>query len=142
MHRNGDGLRHYIDGEDDQGPHGEEDEPLETSRVTTGGHQENDMEAEVERHQLAVDDVGERSATCLQRRRSIGESNTPIKPANVDACVLSFLCNRGNWKTQAHTGRLGVDYAAHSTNLRVSYQLGALGRQRIHVHVTGDWTQE
>ena len=51
------------------------------------------------------------------------------------------LRNRGNWKTQAHTGRLVVDYVAHSKNIRVSDQLGALGRQRIHVHVTGDWTQ-
>ena len=55
---------------------------------------------------------------------------------------LAFLRNRGNWKTQAHTGRIVVDYAAHSKNLRVSNQLGALGRQRIHFHVTGDWMQE
>ena len=54
---------------------------------------------------------------------------------------LAFLRNRGNWKTQAHTGRIVVDYAANSNNLRVPDQLGALGRQRIHVHVTGDWTQ-
>ena len=60
----------------------------------------------------------------------------------VDACVLAFLRNRGNWKTQSHTGRIVVYYAAHSNNLRVSDQLGALGRNRIHVHVTGDWTQE
>ena len=59
----------------------------------------------------------------------------------VDACVLAFLRNRGNWNTQAHTGRIVVDYAAHSKNIRVSEQLGTLGRQRIHVHVTGDKTQ-
>ena len=34
-----------------------------------------------------------------------------------------------------------MDYAAHSKNIRVSEQLGTLGRQRIHVHVTGDKTQ-
>ena len=55
---------------------------------------------------------------------------------------LRFLRNRGNWKTQAHTGRIIVDYAAHSKNLRVSDQLGPLDRQRIHVRVTGDWTQD
>ena len=38
----------------------------------------------------------------------------------VDACVLAFLCNRGNWNTQAHTGRIVVDCAAHSKNIRVS----------------------
>ena len=53
----------------------------------------------------------------------------------VDACVLAFLRNRGNWNTQAHTGRIVVNYAAHSKNIRVSEQLGTLGRQRIHVHV-------
>ena len=51
----------------------------------------------------------------------------------VDACVLAFLRNRGNWNTQAYTGRIVVDYAAHSKNIRVSEQLGTLGRQRIHV---------
>ena len=59
----------------------------------------------------------------------------------VDACVLAFLRNRDNWNTQAHTGRIVVDYAAHSKNIRVSEQLGMLERQRIHVHVTGDKTQ-
>ena len=65
MHRDGDGLRYNIDGEHNQGPHGEEDEPLETSGVATGGDQEYDVEAEIDGHHLAVDDVGERSATCL-----------------------------------------------------------------------------
>ena len=45
----------------------------------------------------------------------------------VDACVLAFLRNRGNWNTQAHTGRIVVDYAAHSKNIRVSEQLGTTG---------------
>ena len=35
-----------------------------------------------------------------------------------------------------------VDYAALSNNRRVSDQLGTFGRRRIHVHVTGDKTQE
>ena len=35
-----------------------------------------------------------------------------------------------------------MDYAALSNNRRVSDQLGALGRWRIHVHVTGDKTLE
>ena len=51
---------------------------------------------------------------------------------------LAFLRNRGNWKTQAHTGRLLVDYAALSNNRRVADQLGALGRKRIDFHVTED----
>ena len=65
----------------------------------------------------------------------------PLSRPQVDACVLACLRNRGNWNTQAHTGRIVVDYAAHSKNIRVSEHLGALGRQRIHVHVTGDETQ-
>ena len=55
--------------------------------------------------------------------------------------TLAFLRNHGNWNTQAYTGRIVVDYAAHSKNIRVSEQLGTLGHQRIHVHVTGDKTQ-
>ena len=55
--------------------------------------------------------------------------------------TLAFLRNRGNWNTQAHTGRSFVDYAAHSKNIRVSEQLGTFGRHRIHAHVTGNWTQ-
>ena len=67
---------------------------------------------------------------------------TALSRPQVDACVLAFLRNRGNWNTQTHTGRIVVDYAAHSKNIRVSEHLGgALGRQRIHVHVTGDETQ-
>ena len=60
----------------------------------------------------------------------------------VDLAFQRICVNRRNWKTQAYTGRLVVDYAALSNNLRVSDQLGALGRQRFHVHVTGDWMQE
>ena len=53
------------------------------------------------------------------------EYNVVSRP-QVDACVLAFLRNRGNWNTQAHTGRIVVDYAAHSKNIRVSEQLGTL----------------
>ena len=60
----------------------------------------------------------------------------------VEPCVPAFPRKRGNWKTLAHTGRLYVDYAALSNNRRVSDQLGTFGRRRIHVHVTGDKTQE
>ena len=73
---------------------------------------------------------------------SYGIHGVALSRPQVDACVLAFLRNRGNWNTQAHTGRIVVDYAAHSKNIRVSEQLGTLGRQRIHVHVTGDNTQE
>ena len=34
-----------------------------------------------------------------------------------------------------------MDYAALSNNRCISDQLGALGRKRIHAHVTGDRTQ-
>ncbi len=53
----------------------------------------------------------------------------------VEPYVLAFRRKRGNWKTQAHTGRLSVDYAALSNNRCVSDQLGTFGRQRIHVHL-------
>ena len=59
----------------------------------------------------------------------------------VKHCVSAFPCKRDNWKTQAQTGRLVVDYAAVSNNRCVSDQLGRFGRQRIHVRVTGDKTQ-
>ena len=48
-----------------------------------------------------------------------------------------FRATRSNWKTQAHTGRLFVDYAALSNNRGVSDQLGAFGRKRIHFD--GNW---
>ena len=74
---------------------------------------------------------------------SCAQSFRWLKPATgCEACVPAFLHNRGNWKMQAHTGQLLVDYAALSTNRRASDQLGALGRKRIRGHVTGDWTQE
>ena len=60
----------------------------------------------------------------------------------VEPCVPAFPRKCGNWKTQAHTGRLFVDYAALSNNRCVSDQLGTFGRRCIHVHVTGDKTQE
>ena len=39
-----------------------------------------------------------------------GNHITSSRP-QVDACVLAFLRNRGNWNTQAHTGRIVVDKA-------------------------------
>ena len=78
------------------------------------------------------------NAVCMQTLNAV----TINRPKAGHRSTLAFLRNRGNWKTQAHTGRIVVDYAAHSKNIRVSEQLGALGRQRIHIHVTGDWTQE
>ena len=65
-----------------------------------------------------------------------------VRQPQVEACVPAFLRKRGNWKTPAYTGRLFVDYAALSNNRSGSDQLGTFGRQRIHVHVTGDKTQE
>ena len=71
----------------------------------------------------------------LRRKEGYGNESTGEKEERktlsrpqVDACVLAFLRNRGNWNTQAHTGRSFVDYAAHSKNIRVSEQLGTLGR--------------
>ena len=60
------------------------------------------------------------------------------KLASVHFCVIAAT----HWKTQADTGRLVVDFETLSNNLRVSDQLRALGHKRIHVHVTGDKTQE
>ena len=62
-----------------------------------------------------------------------------IKQAQVDLAFLRFRVSRGNWKTQAHTGRLFVDYAALSNNRCVPGQLGTLERKRKHFHV--NWGQ-
>ena len=78
----------------------------------------------------------------VKRAKAKTVSHRTLSRPYVDACVLAFLRNCGNWNTQAHTGRIVVDYATHSKNLRVSDQLEAIGRQRIHVHVTGDKTQK
>ncbi len=64
-------------------------------------------------------------------------SRPPAEP-----CVPAFPRKRRNWKTQAYTGRLVVDYAALSNNRCVSDQLGTFGRRRIHANVTDDKTQE
>ena len=52
----------------------------------------------------------------------------------VDLAFLRFRVTCCNGKTQAHTGRIFVDYAVLSNNCCVSDQLGALGRKRIQFH--------
>ena len=58
-----------------------------------------------------------------------------VKPATGRPWVPALRRNSRYWKTQAHAGRLFVDYAALSNNRCLSDQLRAFGLKRIHFHV-------
>ena len=66
-------------------------------------------------------DVGCKLATQIIMTRTSGEECAGHRS------TLAFLRNRGNWNTQAHTGRIVVDNAAHSKNIcGVSEQLASV----------------